>query len=395
MSQFSDTADATLAYVEEVTFDTPPTTGYTLLRFTGESLNTSLESAKSDEIEADRQYTGSVHVSGASAGDVNYQLSYGEYDTFLSAALGASGWSTPYSDTITDVTSQVCTVTSTTGLQVGQGVKITGLTVAAEDGIYTVSAVLSGTTFEVVETITNEATATATVNHSGAITNGTADRSFAFEKKFAAGGSNHYFLMSGMRVNGFNMSLSSGSILNGSISLMGATGLGSATSQEVGTYAAAGTNELINAVSNIDGLVLSSVDALGDLTAISAVFQEFSWSVNNNMRNQPAVGYLYPADIGSGRIMVEATATIYFANRDLFDEFVVNGNVNLRWQIADDKDAYGNRYVFMIPKAKVASHEVVAGGPDSDILANVTFSAEKDTLMGSNKTIVVSRIAAV
>lgn len=395
MSQFADTSQASLAYVKEVDFDTPPTTGYKLLRFSGESLNISLESAKSEEIDPERQNTGSVHVSGASAGDVNYQLSYGEYDDFLEAALQSTDWAAGYSDTVTAVASQVCTVTSTTGLLPGTIVKLTGLTLTAEDGIYTVVKVTDATHFTVAETITNEAVATAAAVNDGQITNGAEARSFAFEKKFTAGGSDHYFLMSGMRVNGFNMSMSSGAILNGSFALMGATGAGSATSQESGTYLAAGTKELINSVSNIDGLVLSSVDASGVLTEVTSVFQEFSWSVDNGMRNQAAVSHLFPADIGSSRITVEATATIYFANRDLFDQFIVNGSVNLRWQISDDTDSYGNRYGMMIPKAKVTSHEVVAGGPDSDIIANVTFSGEKDTLMGSAKTFIVSKVGAV
>ena len=395
MSQFADTSQVTLAYAPEVTFNLAPTTGYTLMRFAGESMNISLESARSDEIDPERQQTASVHVSGSSAGDVNYQLSYGEYDAFIEAALQSAAWTAGYSDTVTAVASQVCTVTSTVGLLPGHIMKLTGLTVTADDGIYTVVEINSGTSFTVAETITDEAVATASAENDGDISNGSTDRSFSIEKKFTAGGSDHYFLMSGMKVNGFNMSMSSGAILNGSFSMMGATGVASATSQESGSYAAAGTNELINAVSNIDGLVLSSVDSAGALTAITAVFQEFSWSVDNSMRNQSAVGYLFPADIGSGRITVEASCTLYFANRDLFEEFIVNGNVNLRWQITDDADVYGNRYGMMIPKAKVASHEVVAGGPDADVMVNVTFAAEKDVLMGSNKSIIISRVAAV
>jgi len=196
-----------------------------------------------------------------------------------------------------------------------------------------------------------------------------------------------------MKVNGFSMSMASGSILNGTISFLGATGIGGATSAEASSYGAAGTNELINSVSNIDGLTLSSVDSAGALTDIAAVFQEFTWSVDNGLRNQAAVGYLFPADIGSSRFTGEATATIYFASRDIFDQFIVNGNMNLRWQITDLADVYGNRYGFMFQKVKVASHEVLAGGADSDILVNVTFTPEKDTLMGSAKTMTISRVA--
>ena len=73
----------------------------------------------------------------------------------------------------------------------------------------------------------------------------------------------------------------------------------------------------------------------------------------------------------------------------------MNGTVNLRWQITDLADEFGNRYGMMMMKTKVASHEVLAGGVDSDILVSVNFVPEKDNLMGSNKTMTISRIAAV
>ena len=393
---FADTANSSLAFIEEVTFDTAPTTGFKLLRNTGESMNTGLESAQSEEIDADRQFTGSVHVSGSSAGDVNLQLSYGEYDAFLEAVLQSADWAAGYSDTITVIATRLCTVTSTTGLKVGMILKITSLTTSADDGVYTVEAVNSSTTFTVVEAITDIGSETGTVIHDGSLENASVDRSFSFEKNFDVGGTDNFFLMTGMKIASMSLSFAAGAIVNGSFSFMGATGSASAAvSQEASAYAAAGTNELMNGVSNVEGLTLNAVSLAGAFTPIAATFQELSLTVDNNLRDQTAVGSLFPAGIGSGRIKVEASSTLYFANQDLFDKFIINDSVQLRFQITDAADAYGNRYGFILPELKISSHEVVASGPDSDVLATVTFSAQKDNRSGTSKSIIISRIAAV
>ncbi|MGD2065550.1 MAG: phage tail tube protein [Candidatus Bathyarchaeota archaeon] len=393
---FADTANYSLAYAPETTFDTPPTTGYRLLRNTGEGLNVNIESAQSDEIDSDAQYTGTVQVSGSSAGPVNFQLSYAEYDDFLEAVLRSADWDAGYSDSATDVASRVFTgLTDTTGLLPGMIVKVTGLTASAEDGVFTIETVNSGTSFTVVESLTDEASGTITVTNSGYIMNGTTQRSFSFEKNFIVDGSDNFFLMSGMRAASMSMAMSTGSIVSGSFNFQGATGQASASSQEASSYSAANTNELMNAVSNINGMSMYAVDVSGNYTAISATFQELSLSIDNSMRDQSGIGNLFPAGIGAGRIKVEANATLYFADRDLFDQFIVNGSVQIRFQITDAEDNYGNRYGFVFPEMKIASHEVVASGPDSDVMASVQFTAQKDVRSGTSKSIIVSKIDAV
>ena len=397
MAVFSDTSTTTLAYAAEAVFGTAPATGYQLVRFSGESMNISIESAKSEEIDSSRQYTGSVQVSGSASGDLNFQLSYGEYDDFLLAVLQDDAWDAGYSDVVTEIgADNLCTVTSTTGLKVGTIVKLLGLGASGDDGVYTVKKINSSTTFTTEETLTVEAaTGTGTATNSGAIQNGVTNHSFAFEKKFVNEGSSHYFLLTGMRCGSMNMSLSTGSVMSGSFAFTGTGGTASEDSAESGSYSAAGANELMNSVSNVDNLTLYSVAADGTTTAMAATFQDFSLTVDNQLREQAAVGSLYAAGIGSSRIMVEASATIYFTNRDLFTQFIVNGDVQLRWQLTDEKDDYGNRYGFCIPQAKVASHEVVASGPDADIVANVSFYAVKDVLSGTTSSILISRIASV
>lgn len=68
-----------------------------------------------------------------------------------------------YLDTITDISSKQCTVTSTTGLSTGFKVRISDLAEGPEEDLYNVASVDDSTHFTVTEAITDEASATATV----------------------------------------------------------------------------------------------------------------------------------------------------------------------------------------------------------------------------------------
>jgi hypothetical protein len=393
MSKFADTSNTALAYAVEATFDVAPTAGYSLLRNTSESFNTSIERADSDEITSSRQYSGSAQVSGSSSGSVGFQLSYGEYDPFLEAVLQSSGFSSAYSDTVVDISSKVCEVTSTANLKVGMLVKLTGLTVSTQDGVFTIGAIPDATHFTVVETLSDEGSSTVAATHGGSAFNEKTDRSFTFEKNLPADGDDHFFIFSGQKASSLSLSMTTGSIISGDIGFMGATPAASATSKDGDGYTASLTNELMNSVSNVKGLSLHSIASNGTATLVTdTTFQELSVSIDNNLREQPGIGSLFSQGIGSGRIKVEASATLYFANREIYDEFLTNGTMQLRFQLTDSKDAYGNRYGFVLPQLKIASYEAAATGADSDIMAPISFTGEEDVLSGTASSIVITRI---
>lgn len=90
----ADSSRAQLRYVAEVTPGTTPTTPQmTDLRFTGESLNASRTTQASQEIRSDRQVPDVVTTAESYAGDINFELSYGEFDPFLEAVLQGT-WTT-------------------------------------------------------------------------------------------------------------------------------------------------------------------------------------------------------------------------------------------------------------------------------------------------------------
>lgn len=85
---------AQLTYIAETTWGATPGVGtMKIVRYTGESLDNNYGFTESSEIIADRMTTDIVRVSGSSAGEVNYELSYGMFDDWIEAALGGT-WTT-------------------------------------------------------------------------------------------------------------------------------------------------------------------------------------------------------------------------------------------------------------------------------------------------------------
>lgn len=89
-----DSSRTRLAYIEEVTYGTTPSSPTFLVqRFTSESLNANIDNVVSNEIRADRNVTDLVQVGSTAGGDVNFELSYGSFDTWLESLM-FSTWST-------------------------------------------------------------------------------------------------------------------------------------------------------------------------------------------------------------------------------------------------------------------------------------------------------------
>lgn len=80
-----------IRYVPEATPGTTPVApdvaSHNALRVTGSSLKYDLKSETSKEIRADRATTDLALVSASASGGLNFELSYGEFDPFLEAAL--------------------------------------------------------------------------------------------------------------------------------------------------------------------------------------------------------------------------------------------------------------------------------------------------------------------
>lgn len=88
----ADSNRAALAYVEESTWGTTPSSALQTLRITGESLGNQESSTESAEVLSDRQLRDVIRTGEFSQGDINGELSAGTLDTLLEGVL-AGAWS--------------------------------------------------------------------------------------------------------------------------------------------------------------------------------------------------------------------------------------------------------------------------------------------------------------
>jgi hypothetical protein len=90
----ADTSQTQLAYVVETTLGTTPATPtFTKLRYTGESLSPNITTTTSAEIRSDRNITDLIQTGQNAGGSVDFELSYGAFDTLLESVMFGA-WTT-------------------------------------------------------------------------------------------------------------------------------------------------------------------------------------------------------------------------------------------------------------------------------------------------------------
>jgi len=100
----ADGSRHSLYSVQEVTRGvTPQDPVLDTIRITGTTLGLSKDSLQSEEIRSDRQIADFRLGANQVAGDINFELSYGSFDQFLSAALMANGWLSPADTGVTSI----------------------------------------------------------------------------------------------------------------------------------------------------------------------------------------------------------------------------------------------------------------------------------------------------
>lgn len=289
----TDTNRVSLYVLPETTWGTTPAAGnFEELRYTGESLVYNVETASSSQIRSDRNVSDVVRTQASTSGDVQFELSYGSFDTLLEGLMMGS-WAT-------DV-----------------------------------------------------------------LKNGTTLKSFSIEKYFE--GLNKYHTFKGLRVSSMSLDLGAGDMVTGSFAFLGkgiATGTSSAST---GTPTAANSNSIFNAVDNVTVLKEGG-------STYSDKVMSLSLNVENNLRANQSVGSLEATRIGFGQFNVSGSMSVYFQNQGVFDKFVNGTDSSIEFTLSDGTNSYN----VLIPKVEYTAANVTAGGANSDVMAEVEFTAKYD-----------------
>jgi hypothetical protein len=380
----SDSSSVQLYYLEESVWGTTPGSALKELRFTQESLAQATETAVSEEIRSDRMVSDIIRTSINAGGDVGIELSYGAHDDLIAGAL-ANAWTTPLnltgsftfainSPNSTGSISAAASPAPFANVQVGQWVKFdrTG-SPTANNGYYLVTAKPDADTITVSPAPATAGTMTGTLKGSH-LRNGTTRKSFTLEKLYSDLSPQQYQAFTGMRVGSMELTIAPGAIVNGQFGFSGKQGLSSGATVGTGAPTAAATNDVMNAVDNIGNIRID-----GAAAAAGVYFTEVAFNVNNNPRNQPAIGSLANVGIGLGRTQITGTISSYFQNRDLFDRYLAFSALSLSFTATD---AAGNAYLYHFPSIKFTNGQAVAGGNDQDVLATLEFACRRSPTYG-------------
>lgn len=378
-----DSSDVIVRYGEEVTWNTVPAIAFQEIRLTGESLSEQKTRTRPEEIKADGFVSHALTTQVQASGGINFALSYGTYDDMLSSLLNSSfssdlaiqsvattGIITTYDGTTTQLPNLTGAGFATNGdlfnsVVAGQWIRVSGYG-NANDGLYRVTAVdAANDEIQVSQTAGNGAnivdadvSVAAEVNIQGSyVRNGVAFRSFYIEKQLSA---TLFLFYSGSYISDGNLTAQVGGFLEGSFNFLSASEASGASTAGTGGPVSAPTGRVIDTVAGFSQLEVND-------TAIAAVVQGISWNVTkNNARAQYGLGQADAQGMARGTIDVSGTMSVYFTDFTLYTLYKNETDQIVSFAALDD---LGQGYIFTLPGVTLMNPQVVAGGPDTDIVS--------------------------
>lgn len=210
-----------------------------------------------------------------------------------------------------------------------------------------------------------------------AVENGTTLKSFTFERKYSDL-SGEFAQYLGCAISQMSLSVQNQQLITGSFQVMGLEEKSAATA--AGSPSAANTNPVMSAAEHVDGLEVGGDDI---------EFLQWTMQLQNNLRERPRVASLKSGKFGAGKLNLTGTLQMYFATKDIMDNYL---NATTQGLTLDILDADGNSYAVSVPRFRFTNGSRAAGGENSDIIADMEWRAMRDP--SSGRTVQITRTAA-
>ena len=397
----SDADQIRLSYVKEVAFGVTPAAALTDVRITSEGLGADTETVDSADIRGrgvligielvtDRQVGETARVGFEASGDVNFELSYSTFDDWLEAALLAdAAFGAPVLVDVADTTIDAAAgdnsfnhgtawaITPT----VNEWIEVRGFVDPANNGFFKVLTPVTATKIIVGGgTLVTEAVGPSVdITQLASITNGVTQASFSLEKEFSDVAS-EFEALRGMEIDTMSLEVAVGAIISGAFGFMGKNAASGSATIGTGPNNAAPTTQVMNAVDHVDAILeaQTSFNSTG-----------FTMELANNLRTRQEVSELGPVSVGTGKVNVSGTLTQFFATKAIMDKYLNFTTTSIAIIV---EDTLGNGYIFDFPEVRYTEGRRVAGGENSDIIADMSWRATKEDT--ETITIRIARFAA-
>ncbi len=383
-----DSSDVIVRYGEETAWNEVPTLDFQNVRLTGESFAEQKTRTRPEEINALGYAAHALTTQQQATGSLNFALSYGSaagigYNDLLEGLVNG--------DFTADLTIQSVAgtgiITAYDGgttplpnlggagfafgddqgdaLAPGQWIRVSGFGTAT-DGIYRVllvdttnnEASVSLTAGDGATIVDADASTAAEVYIEGSmLRNGVAFHSYSFEKQLSA---NKFLYYGGSYISDGNLTAQVGGFLEGAFNFLCAAETNGTATLSDDTPLAAPTGRVIDTVTGFSNLEINDV-------VTPAVVQGISWNVaKNNARAQYGLGAAAAQGMARGTLEVSGSMSVYFIDFDLYDLYTAETDQMVSFRALDD---LGQGYIFTLPAVTLMNPQIVAGGPDTDLVS--------------------------
>lgn len=372
----SDATQTTLRIALESTYDTVPTSGWQDMLFTAESLQPEVTQAKSEEIQASRNYRDIMRLAESGGGPLDCYLVHGAYDELWLGAMCASGFaaqgnvigaSTSVSAAAADDSFNLASGDWSANVDPAQWIHVAGFANASNNGYF---KVVSDTATKIVVAngagIVNESAGpSVTITRLARTVNAKSKRSYAAEA-LAVDLVDKYKQATGLVILRAVVSFSNGAPITGSFTMQGARVRGVGTPAS-GSTTAASANKPMTAGGNVFGV-------LEGYLSIAAL--RGSISIANNIQFEERLGSLTPVGFNLGMFDVSGDLELYFKDHTQVAKFEANTESSLTF-IVQGLSSTGTvvAYVFDIPAVKFGRGDRVSGGQNQHVVLRVPWEA--------------------
>lgn len=273
---------------------------------------------------------------------------------------------------------------TTLGLAVGQWIKIGGSTTAeqfATAGVNDFARITSIAANDLnLDNLPsgwgtdNGSGKTITVYVSDYIRVGTTKKHFSYEKVITSQTTPYYQVLAGCQVGTMNLNFRANAVLTGSFDFLGFSASGSTSAQDA-TPDEAPQNDVLAASTNV-----GRIAEAGSVVTSPNHMQEFNLALNNNLREQNAIGTVGMVGVGVGSCQINGTLRAYFGDETLLDKYLANTATTINVRVAKNSQAQ----IYTLPNVKLSSANTNASARNQDVVQEIGFTALKDTTTGTS-----------
>jgi hypothetical protein len=380
MPEIISTSKTDISYILEVTPGTTPATpAFQRLPTTGGGPVGGRSTAKSEVIRTDRQTSELITVDQNVTGDINYELSYAPWIPLLEALM--QGTTVTGTETQVDIAVVAASRTFTSAaladfsaVPAGSYVLISGASNAGNNGLFRVESattlVLTLHAQDAANLVDETAGASIKITWNHTPNSVDTPNSYTFKKEIALA-TKAYMYYRGCMVNSMAWTFSTGSILTGTMGIVGLTEDVTESAIAGQTTTAVAAYKLMNSVSS---LALSSVGLESDVQIESA-----SITYDNNIQPAKAIGTLGAVALEAFTLSCTGDITLYFEDISAYTLFTSDSSFSLSFKFTDSE---GNSIVMFMPNCQFATVESPIPGKDNFFMINGTYEALRDPTLG-------------